>query len=151
MSVPGRKPTPKHLKLVRNNPGKRADPPAYVPASPDDKPRMPVGLNDDEKTIWRRVMRNAPLGLLRAVDAELLLQWVRARALYDEASEKLRGSAMLIKTPNGMPAQSPFLAIINRQSELMRKIGSELGFSPVARTRLGVSDDEPPETNDYFG
>ncbi len=43
---------------------------------------------------------------------------------------------MLIKSPSGYAQQSPWLSIANKQLELMGRYMSELGLTPVARTRL---------------
>jgi len=36
---------------------------------------------------------------------------------------------------DGYPMQSPYLAIANRQAELMMRIASEFGFTPASRSR----------------
>ena len=74
-------------------------------------------------------------------------------ARVDEA-ERLMGANMLVKAPNtGLPIQSPLLAIINRQTEIARKLASELALPPAQRNRLGIHDgdaarDDPAEQ--YF-
>jgi hypothetical protein len=35
----------------------------------------------------------------------------------------------MVKSPTGYPIQSPYLAIANRQAELMIRIASEFGFT----------------------
>jgi phage terminase small subunit len=45
---------------------------------------------------------------------------------------------MLLKLPSGIIQQSPWLAIANKQLGLMSKFMSELGLSPVSRTRVEV-------------
>jgi phage terminase small subunit len=42
----------------------------------------------------------------------------------------------MIKSPNGYPAQSPYLATVNRQAEIMMRIASEFGFTPASRSRI---------------
>jgi hypothetical protein len=37
-----------------------------------------------------------------------------------------------------LPLQSPYLAILNKQAQIMLKAGAELGFSPASRTRVQV-------------
>lgn len=150
----GRKPTPLHLKLVQGNPGKRPIKVVKRKLQPENAPRMPKGTKPEIASIWRRMVRSAPHGLLRSIDGELLYQWCLSRYLFEEAERKLHASSMLIKTPNGMPAQSPYLAIINRQQEIMRGIAAELGFTPTARARLGVEDgaqaEDQEEGSGYF-
>jgi P27 family predicted phage terminase small subunit len=42
----------------------------------------------------------------------------------------------IMKSPTGLPIQSPYLAIANRQAETMMRIASEFGFTPASRGRL---------------
>ena len=42
----------------------------------------------------------------------------------------------------GYPVQSPYLAIANRQAEIMMRIASEFGFTPASRSRISTPDPE---------
>jgi phage terminase small subunit len=42
----------------------------------------------------------------------------------------------MVKTPNGYLAQSPYMAILNKQAEIMLRIASEFGFTPASRSRI---------------
>jgi P27 family predicted phage terminase small subunit len=42
----------------------------------------------------------------------------------------------MMKSPSGYPVQSPYVAIANRQAEIMMRIASEFGFTPASRGRL---------------
>jgi phage terminase small subunit len=48
----------------------------------------------------------------------------------------------MIKSPQGFPIQSPYLAIANRPSEIMMRIASEFGLTPASRSR--ISAPQPP-------
>jgi phage terminase small subunit len=50
----------------------------------------------------------------------------------------------MIKSPSGYPVQSPYLAIANRQAEIMMRIASEFGFTPVSRSRISAPDPQEP-------
>jgi hypothetical protein len=39
------------------------------------------------------------------------------------------------------PLQSPYLAILNKQAQIMLKAAAELGFSPSSRSRVQVTAD----------
>jgi phage terminase small subunit len=48
---------------------------------------------------------------------------------------------MLTKAPNtGLPIQSPYLPIVNKQAAIMLKAAEQLGFTPVARSRIQLMD-----------
>lgn len=56
-----------------------------------------------------------------------------------------------MKSPDGTPLQSPWLAILNKQAIIMRSLVSELGFSPAARARISIADEEDDDpTAKYF-
>ena len=133
----GRKATPTHLKLLNGNPGHRPlnkDEP--IPEGNLFDP--PAWMNDSQKEVWRHAIANAPKGLLRRLDGSILSAWVVAEDLHREATEKVNQFGMVVKAPSGVPIQSPFLSIINRQAEIKMKAISELGFSPASRTRVKV-------------
>jgi phage terminase small subunit len=41
--------------------------------------------------------------------------------------------------------QNPFLAIMNRQAEIMLRAASELGFTPACRPRIQTSEATEPD------
>jgi hypothetical protein len=48
----------------------------------------------------------------------------------------------MVKSPTGYPIQSPYLAIANRQADLMVRVASEFGFTPASRSRISAP---PPD------
>jgi phage terminase small subunit len=42
------------------------------------------------------------------------------------------------RSPSGYPQQSPFVAVANRQAEIMLRIASEFGFTPASRGRIAT-------------
>ena len=50
---------------------------------------------------------------------------------------------MLLKLVNGTVQANPWLAIATKQIDLMQKFMSELGLSPVSRTRVQVKPQGP--------
>ena len=145
----GRKPKPTALKLVEANPGKRAL------NKREPKPRgnlydPPDWLTDDQRKGWEYAIESAPLGLLKRVDRSTLVAWVVAEDLHRQAVEKLNTGAMLIKTPNGMPVQSPFLSIVNKQAQIMLKAAAEMGFTPASRSRVEMPDGDEEAVSEFF-
>ena len=100
-------------------------------------PRCPAHLSDTARKEWRRLA--GPLhatGLLTLADRAALAAYCQAYGRWVEAEEKLRGAPMLLKAPNGYVQQSPWLSVANKQLEIMGRYMSELGLTPVSRTRL---------------
>ena len=154
MAIRGNRPKPVADKKVRGNPGNRALT-TIVPAPRGGAIICPlhVAANETAKAYWDMYLGNAAPGHLAPLDAPLLARLCMSLARVDEA-ERLMGANMLVKAPNtGLPIQSPFLAIINRQTEIARKLASELALPPAQRNRLGIHDgggaaDDPAEQ--YF-
>jgi P27 family predicted phage terminase small subunit len=144
----GRKPKPTHLKLLDGNAGRRPlniDEP--VPAEVISGP--PGWMTAAQQKIWRDAVEASPPGLLRSLDSSIFSIWVVARALHQEAAEKVSQYGAIIKSPaNGQPIQSPYLGIMNRQAQIMMKAVSEMGFSPTSRARVKI--DKPADRDDPF-
>lgn len=113
----------------------------------------PLHFDKRQKEVWKTVLKDAPRGLLKRLDAGVLICWVVAFCLHEEAVQKLHSSPKIIKSPNGLPVQSPWLQILNKQAALLVRLASELGFSPAARARVSVdeADLEGDETDHLFG
>lgn len=160
----GRPPKPTKLKLLEGNPGKRkinrSEPKpgkarGGVPvefrverAEPgedlkDFKP--PVAVDEAKKEFVRRRRELEALGLLTTLDVGLLEAYCQAYGMWREASAWVNKMGMITKTTNGNFIQNPYVAIVNKQQEIMRKTGAELGFSPSSRSRLEVKGGENEE------
>ncbi|TIN40408.1 MAG: P27 family phage terminase small subunit [Mesorhizobium sp.] len=71
-------------------------------------------------------------------------QWV-------EAEKKLKETPLLLRTPAGYVQPSPWLAISNKNVELMHKFMSELGLSPVSRSRVATTHHIGPKPWEFTG
>ena len=76
------------------------------------------------------------LGVVTALDRAALAAYCQAYGRWAEAERKLKDTPVLIKLPSGYIQPSPWLAIANKQLELMAKYMAEVGLSPVSRTRV---------------
>lgn len=132
----GRRPKPTHLKLIAGNPGKRPlnkDEPA--PVGNLDAP--PEWMTESQQACWRYAIEHAPLGLLKRLDLSVLSVWVVAQDLHRDAAEKVARYGAIIKAPNtGVPIQSPYVAVLNKQASIMMKAAAEMGFTPSSRSRV---------------
>ena len=132
----GRKPKPTRLKLIEGNPGKRPVNP-HEPRPEVKVPTCPAHLNPSAKAEWKRLARQMQvLGIITDLDRAALAAYCQAYGRWAEAERKLKETPMLLKLPSGVIQQSPWLAIANKQLELMQKFMSELGLSPVSRGRV---------------
>jgi P27 family predicted phage terminase small subunit len=134
----GRRPKPTRLKLLTGNPGKRPlneREPEPEPTIPD----CPRELGAVARQEWDRLADE--LGKLRIItnlDRAALAAYCGAYALWAEATEQIEKYGSMVKSPSGYPQQSPYLAIANRQTEMMMRIASEFGFTPASRSRIST-------------
>lgn len=134
----GRRPKPTRLKVLTGNPGKHPlndREPEPEPAIPDCPPELgPVAKRE-----WDRLVGElGKLRILTNLDRAALGAYCGAYALWAEATEQIEKYGSMVKSPSGYPQQSPYLAIANRQTEIMMRIASEFGFTPASRSRIST-------------
>lgn len=135
----GQKPKSPDEKRAAGNPGKRTLLTAVPPPKCGDLlcPSA-VANNARAAAYWSMYLSNAAPGHLAPIDAPLLGRLCMALSYADEANEKIEQTGLLVKAPNtGLPIQSPYLAVMNRQTEIARKLASELAIPPGQRNRAG--------------
>lgn len=135
----GAKPKPTALKVIAGNPGRR-------PLNKGEpKPQGGLGeapewLTVSQREVWQLAVVSAPRGLLTRLDESVLLVWVIAKDLHQQASEALQHHGLMTETPHThVPMQSPYLAIMNKQAQIMLKAAAEMGFTPSSRSRVVLS------------
>ena len=139
----GRKPKPTHLKLITGNPGRR--PIRMDEFRPTAKiPPCPRHLQGEARKEWLRVSRllfehcmvaEVDRGAL-AMLCTLWGRYVVAEEMIEKAREAAPASAgLFVKSPNGFPIQSPWLAVSNRSIEQYKAMCNEFGLTPASRVR----------------
>ena len=74
------------------------------------------------------------------MDAPRLARLCLALVYSDEAAAQVQAVGLLMKAPNTkLPIQSRWVAIMNRQTEIARKLASELALPPAQRSRAGMT------------
>ena len=148
------KPKPTHLKVVTGNPGKRK----LSKLEPRPKSKLPAPLaelNDDGRAEWRRLTKElGALGMTTGMDWQALTTYCVAHQLWREALRHVLDQGSMVRSPKGFPLQNPYMAVVNKQAELMLKLAGEFGFTPSARARMGMALDEITETDPaeaFFG
>jgi P27 family predicted phage terminase small subunit len=130
-----RKTKPEGLKEITSSLHKQA------PGTKETKPvrilECPPELGPLARKEWHRIVGElTSLGVLSSFDRGPLAAYCNAYALWIEATEAVQKYGAMIKSPNGYPTQSPYLATVNRQAEIMMRIAFEFGFTPASRSRL---------------
>ncbi|QDP22734.2 MULTISPECIES: phage terminase small subunit P27 family [Bradyrhizobium] len=102
-------------------------------------PECPPQLSPIARQEWIRITAElSKLNLVTHLDRGALATYCGAYALWAEAMEQIQKYGMMVKSPTGYPIQSPYLAIVNRQAEIMMRVSSEFGFTPASRSRLSA-------------
>src|SRR5262245_3271377 len=147
LTMPGPRPTPTYLRLLRGNPGKRAvrpEPqPTQTPETPDPPPFI-VGYAADEW--WRCGPELHRLGLLTIIDlmpfaayCEAYARWRSAEeALYQMAERDQVTGALLIRSADGNPRQNPLVRMAHNAAADMLRFAAEFGLTPSARARIAA-------------
>jgi P27 family predicted phage terminase small subunit len=149
--IRGRRPKPSRLKYLTGNPGKRSLNP-NEPMPEAAVPDCPPELGPAAKREWDRLVDDlAKLNLLTSLDRAALAAYCGAYALWADATEQIQKYGAMIKSPTGYPVQSPYIAIANRQAEIMMRIASEFGFTPASRSRIAAPGREEPTLFDDLG
>ena len=126
----GRKPLPSNVVRLRGNPGKRRLNDAE-PRPAARVPPCPACLGDEARKEWQRLAKElGELGLLTGLDRGLLAAYCQAHALWVEAVSSIERYGTMVKSPNGYPMQSPYVAVANKQVDIMVRIAAELGMTP---------------------
>lgn len=132
------------IKALTGNPGKRPLNPAELNPEPA-MPECPAELGPVARREWDRLVGElAALRLLTNLDRAALAAYCGAYALWAEAMEAIQKYGTMIKSPTGYPIQSPYVAIANRQAEIMMRIASEFGFTPASRSRVSIPSNIEP-------
>jgi P27 family predicted phage terminase small subunit len=136
----GRKPLPNNVVRLRGNPGKLGINDAE-PRPAARMPACPACLGDEARKEWQRLAKElAELGLLTGIDRGLLAAYCQAHALWVEAVSSVERYGAMVKSPNGYPMQSLYVAVANKQVDIMVRIAAEFGMTPSSRTRIRVGD-----------
>ncbi len=126
----GRPPKPVVIRALEGNPGKRPIP--KVPEPTGGAPECPDWLSDDAAKVWDENAKELEnLGLLTSLDGPAfaaLCHWFAVfrhyAELHDQRHDAAEGNAI-------------FRAMRDAAAEL-RRWCSELGLTPVSRTRLAL-------------
>lgn len=144
----GRKPKPTALKVIQGT----YRPDRANPKEPKPKAVIhpcPKFLQGDARKQYRKTAKElARIGLITELDDMALAMLCQAWAEYLEATEQVKKSGLLVKSPNGFPVLNPYLIAANQALKKVRSPLAEFGMTPGSRSRIHAagsgdeSDDE---------
>lgn len=131
----GRKPKPTILKIVGGNAGKR---PLNLeePQADGDLLDPPADLTEEQAELWQYAIANAPKGVLRKIDRDVLRAWVVAAWLHRKATLAIINDDITTTGAEGQPIKHPAVMVLRDATSMMMRAAEQMGFSPTARTRI---------------
>jgi phage terminase small subunit len=138
MGKRGPRPQPTVLKTLRGTirtPDRRRGPDALAPAG---RPEPPDYFTPRMRERWAEILLQAPLNVLRAIDAAMLTDFVVNEALAAQAFAEC-GGRLTIETERGT-VRNPLLLVYHKAVEAKRAAADRLGFSPSARVGLRLAE-----------
>jgi P27 family predicted phage terminase small subunit len=64
---------------------------------------------------------------------------------YLEATDQVKKSVMLVKSPNGFPVLNPYLIAANQALKKVRSLLAEFGMTPGSLSRISAAATEEPD------
>ena len=141
----GRKPKPTQLKVVQGT--FRKDRANSSEPKPDNQlPPCPDFLEGRSRKEYFRIGRKLErIGVLTEIDDLALAGLCQSWAEYLEATEQVRKTGMLVKSPSGYPMLNPYVTLSNQALKHVKSFLTEFGMTPSSRTRVMAvtSPDDP--------
>jgi P27 family predicted phage terminase small subunit len=136
----GRKPKPSVLKKLHHSqyPINEREPIPEGELSVESD-SSPAHFDAEQRAVWNDALGQSPPGMLKLIDASVFEAWVVAHCLHRKIVKELAVRGLTVITQNGTEVQSPFLGMLNRQAQIMMRAAGELGFTPTARPRIGLT------------
>jgi P27 family predicted phage terminase small subunit len=146
----GRIRTPTRLKVLHGE-----ERPSRINAReprPGGSPRMPSGMSQDSRRVWRRILRDyGATGVLTAADTDVLRLFCDAVARHDQANRLLEASGPLVRRRGGSElVRNPLHQIVRDNAVLVRSLARELGLTPSARAGLTVRESSAGDPLEEF-
>jgi len=137
--MPSPRPLPTNVKKLRGTLRKhRVRKNEPQPPARSSVPRPPERLRGNlARAKWRSLAAELwHLGLLPRVSEDMLVQYCVAWEIYCGALEMVERVGSVVKTQSGNYIVSPWMAVVNRQADVMRAIAQEFGMTPSSKTRV---------------
>ncbi|MVM31181.1 phage terminase small subunit P27 family [Spirosoma sp. HMF4905] len=138
----GRPNTPTELKRLQGTArSDRVLPDQMAPEPLQTLPSPPEQLEGNAlaKQVWYETTAALEaLKMLTVVDMRLLATYCAEVSRYWKAQEQLALEGEVITSHNGYPMPNPWMGIGNQALDRALKIAGQYGFTPSARTRIGM-------------
>jgi P27 family predicted phage terminase small subunit len=108
------------------------------------RPAMPRKLQGEARTEWNRVVPEIEgMGLLATVDRGVLIRYCRAWADWCQLDENLQATGLLVQGRHSGLVRNPLWLMRSDIEATLSDLGKQLGLTPAARLRAGVTHEQP--------
>jgi len=108
-------------------------------------PKPPAGLLKPSRDRWDQFWDSpAAQAVNPESDLPRLIRWIQATDEYDRAAKVVRTSR-LVRGSMGQPVLNPLVGYLIHLDGLISKAEGEFGMTPMARQRLKLDLEPPPE------
>jgi phage terminase small subunit len=128
---------PAVIRALEGNPGRRPIEESGIEAL--GEPFIPEHLADDARGCIEVIRQSMPSSVYSALDSFLLSAFGTAWALHKLAAHKISApdfKQVYAVNETGALAQSPWIAILNKQALILASLGDRLGLDPRSRAAL---------------
>jgi P27 family predicted phage terminase small subunit len=109
-------------------------------------PEMPDELPAEAQAEWQRVVPELEqMGTITTVDRAVLVRYCTAWSDWVEVERMLEKSGKLIKGQKGNFVRNPLLMVRSDIEATLSDLGKQLGLSPGARLRQGITHEQPAD------
>lgn len=101
---------------------------AVKPSNPR-RPNPKPGMSSMSRSVWLRIVRAYPVDHFKPQHHDLLKAFCEASAIRDECIQELKKDKLLIKQPNGVIKENPYIGIVEKMAGRMTALSVKLGIS----------------------
>lgn len=103
-------------------------------------PPVPASLKRAGRDEWLRVWTAGRAWLAPGIDVFILERYCQQHDRLAEMYARVERDGMIVEGYKGQPRPHPLLSEIRALESEMRKVETELGFTPAARSKLGHAE-----------
>ena len=93
------------------------------------RPNPLPGMSTKARTVWLRIVSAYPPDHFKPQHYDQLRAFCEASGMHKEASEALMKSSLLVKQPNGVIKENPYIGIMDKMAGRMQGLAVKLGIT----------------------
>jgi len=93
------------------------------------RPNPKPGMSSKARTIWMKIVKSYPPDHFKPQHTGMLRAYCEAEAMHDRAVASIIKSGDIIKQPNGVVKENPYINIEIKATNVMSQLGTKLGIT----------------------